>query len=229
MNKLLPLTLLLSASISAYSQKLILQPQIGVRTFNYVSNSDVPWNTKILPSASVGARLMYLSKNGHGPYLGFHANSLIIRYVTGSTNSISYTLTTYEAGYQWLSKPVYFKKIWDNSFRGEDLEALDRKGWAVQFMPSIGLSYTRPLARGYSADEMKLGESIGLTTGLSLWLSKNGKQLFSFNVSYTAALTGNLYDSHRNNSATMTDPYLRANGSGFNVGIGVPINLLKKK
>src|SRR6187397_2096952 len=124
MNKILSLTLFVSACYSAHSQKLILQPQIGIRNFEFQSSETFPQATTLSTSPSAGARLIYQSKKGHGPYLGFHVNSLIVNKSFGSLNqSVNYTLTTYEAGYQWMSKPLYFKRIWDNNLSRADFES----------------------------------------------------------------------------------------------------------
>ena len=227
MNKLLSLTLVLVVGYSAHAQKLILQPQVGIRNFEFQSGETFPQVTTLSTSPSAGARLIYQSKKGHGPYLGFHVNSLIVNKNFGTLNqSTNYTLTTYEAGYQWMSKPVYFKRIWDNNLSRADFESLPKKGWAIQFNPNVGISYTRPLHQYYNTAVMTLTGVAGLNAGMGFIFSKNGKQLFSLVVNYTKGITGDLYYSNRPFSAA---PYISTKGSGFNIGIGVPINLLKKK
>src|SRR5688572_8349109 len=167
MNKLLSLTFLLIAGYSAQSQKLILQPQIGVRNFQFQSNDIYPRSYEIAVSPSAGLRMIYFTKNGHGPYLGFHVNSLIVQSnYAQQTNTVNYALTTYELGYQWMSKPVYFKSIWDNNLSRKDFESLSQKGWAIQFNPNLGVSYIRPLIRDVHPVDLRSNGIVGLNVGM---------------------------------------------------------------
>ena len=227
MNKLLSLALMLIGCYSAQSQKLILQPQIGIRNYEFQSNDIYPKSYEIATSPSAGLRMIYQSKKGHGPYLGFYVNSLIVKSIYDrQTNTINYALTTYELGYQWMSKPIYFKNMWDNNIRREGFESLSRKGWAIQFNPNLGISNTRPLIRDVHPVDLRYNGIVGLNAGMGFVFSNNGKQIFNLSVNYTKGISGDLYNSDR---LFTTAPRISTKGSGFNIGIGVPINLLKRK
>ena len=226
MKRILSTALLLSICSVGISQKLIFQPQVGVRTFQYKANPNYPATPRLLPSASAGARLIYLSKAGHGPYIGFHANSMILNnYSQGVYYTNDINLLTYEAGYQWMSKPIYFKRIWDNHISREEFEKMPKKGLAVQIMPNLGVSYIRPLNPSPLHNFFLKSATLGLNIGTGFAFSNNGRQLFSLNFGYTAGL----YDLYNTGSGPGGSSFLSTKASGFNISLGVPLTLFRKK
>ncbi|MFL5808677.1 MAG: hypothetical protein ACJ749_04100 [Flavisolibacter sp.] len=226
MKKTVSMLLLLMICSAVMSQKLILEPQIGIRSFQYQSNRNYPYSARFLPSASAGARLMYISKNGHGPYIGFFTNSLIVndRSVINSYTA-NINLLTFEAGYQWMSKPIYFKRIWDNHISHEDFERMAKKGLSVRIMPSLGISYITPANPSPASVYVLKKATIGPTMGIGFAFSKNDRRLFNLNFSYTRGL----YDLYNRGSGSTGPGYLATQASGFNITLGVPITLFRKK
>lgn len=229
MRKLLSASaLMLFISYSAQSQKLVLLPQVGVQTFKSDVKSTSPFlsyqpNSNLTPT--LGARLMYISKKGHGPYIAFRSGAMSIKYSDSNSLRITGVSTLrFEAGYQWTTKPIYFKRLWDNKLTLQDFEKLKNKGLAVQLQPSFGITNTQIPGRSYYSFLQSLNP--GINAGLGLAFSKNSKQLFTFSFNYNKGFTdfyGNQVKSGNHSSSIVTK------GSGFSFSAGIPINIWKKK
>jgi hypothetical protein len=238
MRKVLPvLGASLLFSFFSAAQKIVLMPQVGLQTFyNDVSNASYfqRYNKNTALSPTVGGRLMYLSPKGHGPYIGYYAGDMMVWSYDGMVhfgNGVS--LRRYEAGYQWITRPVYFKHIWNNGLNKEQLESLP-KGLAVQIQPSVGLFYTKTTTLGassYSTTAASYNDSVyrpnfGIDAGLSFNFSTNHKSLFTLSVDYTKGF-GKLYSSGFSTGGDRS--YLSTYGSGWRFSFGVPVNLFHKK
>jgi len=237
MKRVLIISLSIAALQKAQAQRLVFLPEVGVQTFKTDARSSSPlqgYKSYSSLSPTIGGRLMYISKNGHGPYVGFHMGDLTISsYDNTTSRSVGVTLYRYEAGYQWLSKPVYFKHLWDNGMNREEFENLSRKGLAVQLQPSAGLVYTRGTAgsntysfSGTTYNDFGYRANIGLNAGLGLMLSNNGKPFLSLSFNYTKSF-GDIYRSELHSGTNSA--YQTTKASGWNFGAGVPITILKKK
>ena len=237
MRKTFIAVLLACSCYVIHAQRAVFIPQVGVQTFrsDVSSNSPLQGYKAYSPlSPTIGGRLMYISKKGHGPYIGFHVGDLTISsYDSTRRLSTGKTLYRYEAGYQWLSKPIYFKRIWENDVSREQFENLERKGLAVQLQPSIGAVYTRGTAgtNSYSLSGTNYAESayrgnIGINTGLGMIFSNNGKSFLSLSVNYSKGF-GDLYKSNLHSGNTAA--YQTTKASGWSFMMGVPITLFKKK
>src|SRR6185436_109275 len=106
---------------AATAQKFSLLPQVGFEN----SKTKIRYNdlssfapAGVVTSPQVGLQLNYKIKSGHGVFLGAATSRSIVPYTfsdpeTGMTN---YTTATgdmqlrFETGYQFTSKPLYFKK-----------------------------------------------------------------------------------------------------------------------
>jgi hypothetical protein len=219
---------------AANSQKLVLMPQFGVQTFHSNVSSNSPFQGYKAYSSfspSLGAKLMYFSRSGHGPYLGFHVGDMNVSsydsFANYTTGIMHYRI---EAGYQWLTKPIYFKRIWENNISLEDFHNTPRKGLAVQLMPSLGLVYTRgrPGQNSYSNISATHFENFnrsnfGLQAGLGFNFMNNGRQLFNLSISHTRGF-GNLYSSsiYGNNGLS----YQSTKGNSWSFTVGIPITIL---
>ena len=240
MRKILPAaTLLLLISSASQAQKLVLLPQVGVQQFKlyYGNYSNAYYSNFYSNSPSVGARLSYISKKGHGPYVGFNVGDLSAsHYINNESYFRSVTLYRFAAGYQWTPKPIYFKQLWNNGLSKTDFDNLAKKGLSLQLMPSLGFTYSRIAVGGLSTfntstttkfSDSKGPANIGINAGMGLMFNKNGKQLFSITVDYTKGFRG-IYGS-----SVITTPgqgsFLSTKGSGTNVSFGIPINIWKKK
>jgi hypothetical protein len=239
MRKVLPV---LSAaalfSFSASAQKLVLMPQIGTQTFyNDVSNFsyDQRYNKNSILSPTAGGRLMYFSRRGHGPYIGYYVGDMTVRSYDGQVRASSgVSLRRLEAGYQWITKPLYFKNTWNNGISKEAFEAMPKKGLAVQLQPSIGLFYTKTPTLG--AGNYTIGSTtysdflykpnFGINAGLGFAFSANNKQLFTLSANYSKGF-GQLYSNSFSKGGGTS--YLKSNGSGWHFSFGVPISLFGRK
>lgn len=237
MRKAILILTMTGISYAVQSQRLVLMPQIGTQSFQMDVNSNslfYGYKTHTLPSPTLGARLMYFSKNGHGPYAGFRIGDLnVSSYDSSAFRTTGITLRQYQLGYQWLSKPLYFKRIWNNHLSPQDFESMTRKGLAVQFMPSAGLVYTsgRGESISYMANNVNYKENsyrgnMGVDLGLGMVFSNNGRQLFSLNFGYTKSF-GNIYSGTTQSGSYLSN--LKTQASGWNVSLGVPLTLLRKK
>ena len=106
---------------AAKAQKFSLLPQVGFEnsktTIRYNDlSSFAPAGTTFTPQ--VGLKFSYASKKGHGAFLGMANSRSIVEYsFTDPENGMNnYTTTSgdmqlrFETGYQFNSKPLYFKK-----------------------------------------------------------------------------------------------------------------------
>jgi hypothetical protein len=217
---------LLSFSRAVNAQKIVLLPEIGMQTFTKelrASASGIGPFRYSQRSKMAGVRLLYLSKNGHGPYLGFQAGN---ENGAGVLNFFhrDAVITRYEAGYQWLSRPIYFKQLWDNGISRQDFEGIERKGLAVQFRPSLGLTHLRGLPGPFSFSTASSRPPYyihGVSAGLGLMFSNNDKQLFSISANYTKAFYTNAVEADAR--------YQSTKGNGWNLTLGIPITIFKTK
>ena len=106
---------------AATAQKFSLLPQIGFENSKTkIRYNDLPSFAPagVVTSAQFGLQFNYKIKSGHGVFLGAASSRSIVPYTfsdpeTGMTN---YTTATgdmqlrFETGYQFTSKPLYFKK-----------------------------------------------------------------------------------------------------------------------
>jgi hypothetical protein len=241
MRKDLPvLGLALLCSIAANAQKIVLMPQVGLQTFyNDVSNVSYfqRYNKNTALSPTIGARLLYLSQKGHGPFVGYYVGDLSVWSYDGTVHSgVGISLRRYEAGYQWMTRPVYFKQLWNNGLNKLQLENLPAKGLGLQLQPSLGLFYTKTTTLG--ADSYSINNTVyngflyrpnfGINAGLGFAFVNNNRSIFTLSVNYTKGF-GKLYSSDFSNGNSPSNSYLSTNGSGWHFSFGVPISLFHKK
>lgn len=238
MRKLILPLFLFFFSYAASAQKLVLTPQIGAHSFRHEINTFSTYQKSkryYSFSPNIGARLQYISKRGHGPFLGIRVGDITLGYHDSSRRSSTGILSfQFEGGYQWMSKPIYFKRIWDNGISREAFEKLERKGLAVQLQPFIGLVVNRVNSPEYISttfgttyDYSGYLSTPGITSGIGLAFSNNGRQLFTLSVHYTKGI-GQLYGTSFHSSAN-NQVIQSTNGTNWNITLGVPINIIKKK
>lgn len=235
--------------VFSFSQRLTLTPQAGIQTAPtrvLLNNSPyaAPYRTS---TAYVGVRLAYQSKQGHGPYLNLALGTSGNTYQLSEhgmlfPNAFKQAMTDVfrvEGGYQWNSKPLYFKRIWDNNLSAEEFAKLAKKGWFVRLQPFAGLALEQ--RNGNTDDRMAFinngtvstyssNRNLVFSTGLNLEFGKNGKQAFTLGFNYIVGLRGGqttIIDRTVNGVNYHTHLFNRS--SGFNVTLGVPLTIWKKR
>lgn len=230
--------------ITAFCQKLTLVPQIGVQSIKTkLEYSDIPnLDHKIFNGAAyLGVRFVYESKKGHGPYIGIGTGGAGSGYEISerSLSSFGYSKTSsplkLELGYQWNTKPVYFKKILNNNLSKVQFEQLNNKGWHVRFQPNIGIAshlgnagYTLTGAMGNVKDSSTYygNKNFALTTGINFVFGKNNRDKFSLSFNYVKGF-GDLERTFINYNSKRG--ILSSNGTSWNITFSIPITLLKRK
>ena len=133
---------------AANAQKFSLLPQVGFENSKTkIRYNDLPSFAPagVVTSPQVGLQLTYKIKSGHGLFLGAASSRSIVPYSfsdpeTGMTN---YTTTTgdmqlrFESGYQFSSKPLFFKKSAKGSTQATENKMTEKK--------SCGLLLQEPL------------------------------------------------------------------------------------
>jgi hypothetical protein len=242
------IVIILSFPATTIAQQLTVTPQVGIQSSNTkigFNNSPytAPYRTEV---PYLGARFVYESKRGHGPYLNFSMGTNTNTYQVSSPSSPylgSFSLARtdlfrIEGGYQWNTKPLYFKRIWNNNISAEEFARMEKKGWHVRFQPFIGVGYNLRNGTPYEHYMIDHGtvttySSSGnfvLSSGLMLEFGKNDKRKFSLSFNYVAGLNGGqstIIDRTINGVNYQTHLYNRS--SGFNVTLGVPLTLFGKK
>jgi hypothetical protein len=234
--------------ITTLAQQLTITPQVGIQSANTkITFNNSPYTSPYRTSTSYfGARIVYESKHGHGPYLNLALGTSTNTYQISDPSSPF--LATFkpaqtdvfrlEGGYQWNSKPVYFKRIWNNKISAEDFARMEKKGWYVQFQPFVGLGYNLRNGSGYEQVNIDHGtittSSTGgnflFSSGLLMEFGKNGKKKFSLSFNYVAGLNaGQSTMIDRTINGVNYQTHLFNRSSGFNVTLGVPFTLWKKK
>lgn len=210
----------------------------------------------MLTLVSLGARFLYQGKNGHGPFAGFAIGaagySYELFYPSGTSmnaydhrrSSGTTDLWRMELGYHWNSKPLYFKKVWDNHISGQDLAAMKQKGWSVRLQPLIGAAYHLVNDEGRWVESTQNGVLIreeylqtnrkgnfALIGGLGFEFGKNDKKRFTLSLNYIRGLGQSITRSKLtiNTSSGNYEGLLGSNGTGFTVMVGVPIRIWRKK
>ena len=243
---------LLSAGICmvpcfAAAQQLTFTPQVGFQSSNTkVSFNNSPFYTPDRNgTAFAGFRLSYQSKKGHGPYLGFGLGTSTNTYILSDPNFIRFSsagmtdIFRLEGGYQWSSKPIYFKRIWDNGISREEFASLKKKGWHVRLQPYIGMAmqfrngstatdkFTTPDG---SITNYYGRRGLAITTGLNLEFGKNGKRKFTLSINYVHGLrTMQSTYIQRNYNGIDYSTQLYNRSSGFTITLGIPLTLWSKK
>lgn len=234
--------------LSTLAQQLTITPQVGIQTSDTkIGFNNSPYTSPYRTAVPyLGARLVYESKRGHGPYLNFAMASSTNTYqlhspgspYLGSFNTAQTDIFRLEAGYQWNSKPVYFKRIWNNNISAEQFARMEKKGWYVRFQPFVGVGYN--LGNGGRYDHHNIehgtvttyagGRNLVLSSGLGMEFGKNGRKKFSLSINYIAGLgcaQTTIIDRTINGVNYQTHLFNRS--SGFNVTLGVPITIFGKK
>jgi hypothetical protein len=242
------LLLALIAPLFTMAQELVLTPQVGVQS----SNTKVGYNNSpyFLPSRAAtglaGFRLTYQSKKGHGPYIGFGLATTTTTYkLADPVNKYSSyqgamtDIFRIEGGYQWNTKPIYLKRIWDNHMSADEFARLKNKGWSVRIQPYAGFGMQlRNGNTGYETVQTNDGSittyygkrNWNITTGLNFEFGKNDKKKFTLGFSFIQGLGGmqtTVIDRTYNGTNYQTQLYNRS--SGFNVTLGIPLTLWKKR
>ena len=230
------------------AQRLTITPQAGIQTASTrVLYNNSPYAAPYRSSAAyVGVRLAYQSKHGHGPYLNLALGTSTNTYRLSEHNSIFNTsfkqamtdVIRIEGGYQWNSKPLYFKRIWDNSMSAEEFSKLAKKGWYVRLQPFVGLGLHQRNGIGYDLWSVSDGtvttyssdRNLILSTGLNMEFGKNGKSKFALGFNYVGGLSGGqtTFINRRINGADY-QTHLFNRGTGFNITLGVPLTIWKKR
>jgi hypothetical protein len=244
----LPVIIVLLLPVASFAQQLTVTPQVGIQSANTkIGFNNSPYtalNRTAVPY--LGARFVYESKRGHGPDLNLAMGTTTNTYqinepsspFLGMFNSAQTDIFRIEGGYQWNSKPVYFKRIWNNNISAEEFARMEKKGWFVRFQPFVGIGYNLRNGNGYEQHNISHGtittypggSNFVFSSGLSMEFGKNEKKKFSLSFNYVAGLNGGqstIIDRTINGVNYQTHLYNRS--SGFNVTLGVPLTLWSKK
>jgi hypothetical protein len=237
----------LVAPLFTHAQELVLTPQIGIQGSNTkIGYNNSPYYTPCRDLTGLaGFRLNYQSKKGHGPYIGFGLATSTTTYMIsdpGSTfGSFGGSVTDVfriQAGYQWNTKPIYFKRLWDNNISREEFARLKKKGWSMRFQPYVGIgidlrngnatNYTTQSA-GTTITTYYGRRSLNINTGVNFEFSKNDKKLFTLGFSLVHGL-GNMQTTIINKNYNGVDYHTQLfnRSSGFNITLGVPLTLWMK-
>jgi hypothetical protein len=247
-------------AFTVQSQQLTLVPQVGVQfeksKLEYGTLASINNRYRHL-APYAGVRLLYQGKKGHGLFAGVasgasgYSYELFIplttdmNYYDRHRSSTMKSLWRFELGYHWNSKPIYFKKIWDNHINREDFAGLKRKGWSVRLQPLIGLGYqfipdegsgwTESQSMSYIIREedvpMTRRSNFAVVAGLGFEFGKNDRRKFVLSFNYIKGM-GQSTTRTKLSINTALGNYnglLGSNGSGFNITFGIPITLWKKK
>jgi hypothetical protein len=244
----LPVIIILLFPVAAFAQELTITPQVGIQSANTkIAFTNSPYGAPYRTAAPyLGARFVYESKRGHGPYLNLAMGTYTNTYQVyapsspyfGSLRSAQTDLFRIEGGYQWNSKPVYFKRIWNNNISAEEFARMEKKGWYVRFQPFVGVGYNLRNGKGYDQSVIDHGTittyspsgSFVLSSGLLMEFGKNGKKKFSLGINYVAGLrAGQTTIIDRTINGVNHQTHLINRSSGFNVTLGVPLTLFGKK
>jgi len=245
---------------TARAQKITLLPQVGVQfiksKLEYATLASIN-NRYLHLNPYVGFRLMYQTKKGCGPFAGIANGNIGYSYelflpATIDMNvydlhrsSSMVDVWRFELGYHWNTKPIYFKKIWDNHVSREDFANLKQKGLSVRIQPLIGLAYqkineigpggaTSGLNGAYITEEdIPTGKSgnFAIVAGLGFEFGRNDKRKFTLSFNYVRGIGLSAYRT----KLTIDTPsanykgLLGSNGTGFNITLGIPLTLWSKK
>jgi hypothetical protein len=249
-NIYIALLTVLTTSLFTNAQQLVLTPQVGYQNsktrtlFNnspyYVPGSD---NTAML-----GLRLNYQSKKGHGPYISAGLVSTTSNYDLmdlgiGYHSLLGITTDAFrvQAGYQWNSKPLYFKRIWDNRMSPAEFAAQKKKGWSVRFQPYIGAGID--FRRGNDGNDIAQINNTSIVTysnrrnfhiasGINLEFGRNDKKKFTLGIGYVQSIGSCSQNStyiQNSGSGNIYQTQLCGRTSGFHVTLGIPLTLWKKQ
>jgi hypothetical protein len=242
------LLLVLTAPLFINAQEIVVTPQIGIQSSGTKTtfNNSPFYRPADNSTASIGLRLAYQSKKGHGPFVGVALASTTTNYsvVDASGNYLGYQIggrnvVRTQLGYQWNTKRLYFKRLWDNSLSREEFDKLAKKGWYVRFQPYAGVGMDfgidnsshgfMPNTSGYVYSPI-YKHTAHFTAGLNLEFGRNDKKKFTLGIGYmrqigdphytqlTQTVNGNTYTSYWHNRT-----------STFNVTLGVPLTIWKKR
>jgi hypothetical protein len=238
MRKIALAVIAISFATTAKSQRLIVHPQAGINTFSTEvrgNTASVGYQRYTNASPTVGARLYYTSRKGHGPYVGINLSDAgFVSYDGIGERTTQISILRYEAGYHWLTKPFYFKRIWDNGLSAEEFKSLGKKGLSVQLQPNAGLFVANNRSVGITNNnfgnilykDVSHAGNIGLNGGLNFLFSNNDKPLFTLSIQYFKGF-GQLYSGSiisGNNTVSHS-----SKGSGFQFTLGIPITVFRKK
>ena len=195
---------------------------------------------------------MYETKKGRGPFAGIaigksgYSYEFYYPYTSGGPynrhqSSMMADLWRFELGYFWNSKPIYFKKIWDNGLSNAEVSALKKKGWSVRLQPLIGLAYQR-LMSGWDgtlnyvgitekAVPGELQNNFAIITGLNFEFGKNDKRKFALSLTCVKGI-GRSLNRAEITVNTPLDNYkglFGSNGTSLNITLALPFKLWSKE
>jgi hypothetical protein len=249
-NIYIALFTVLITSVFTNAQQLVLTPQVGFqgsKTKTLFNNSPyyVPGN---YATGMLGFRLNYQSKKGHGPYIAAGLVSTTTNYELmdlGMPYHSSLGITTdafrVQAGYQWNSKPLYFKRLWDNHTSAAEFAAQKKKGWSVRFQPYIGAgvdfrsgNYGHDIAQINNTSIVTYSNrrDFHIASGINLEFGRNDKKKFTLGIGYVQSLNGCSNNStyiQNSGSGNFYQTQICGRTSGFHVTLGIPLTLWKKR
>jgi hypothetical protein len=236
----------------AAGAQLTLTPKAGIeQSFTSVGYNNQskfsPMGAAVSPQFAV--RLDYRFKNIHGPFAGIATNRSVLAYEftdpeTGSTNfaaSRGNMQMRLEAGYQVSTKPIALGKAKaapaaKKSCAGYSSRAVkNSEPMNVRIQPFAGMAFVPDPATALTSNNAMYSYKAGnwssaVIAGTNFELGKGSARKFVIGVQYLKGV-GNL-----DNETLVTLPeskavttQLRSGASAWNVTVGVPITLAKKK
>jgi len=245
-------------------------PQLGVESSRTsIQLNDLPSfsPTGVNYSPQVGARFDYKFKQLHGPFLGLSTSRSIIEYnfsdaataMTSYTTSRSSMQLRLEGGYQYSTKPIYFKKTsavnnsptpscrrfleggtcTRNAAKSSPAASANKGSW-MSIQPSLGVAFV-PFAPTKEIYATAPGNSqtgyaynagnytSAMMTGVGFEFGKGTKRTFVISVNYLHSLGDQVSESVTQSGNKPTNTKLESGTSGWSVRMGIPIGFKKEK
>ncbi len=247
MKQIFTISFIILISTSLNAQEWTFTPRIGLNTMKQkIQFNNLPsYYPGSNESFIYGFKMNYQGKKGHGMYFGVSAFNAGHRfsYIDPYNHQFKYfefssPQRRLDIGYQWSSKPVYFKNLLDNKINSEAFNSMENKGWYFKFQPFIGagLNFTSKNASFNKSDtatsvwfRAPAYMSPSYSLGFDLELGKNGNKKIILSAQYSHLIANSFYSSIHSNVNGIEYRTQAFSRPSWSFTVGMPITFKPKK